>query len=88
MKTQLSPGSNSLKLAKKMDKRILSLKEKQKKREYKKKRIEKKEKQLKRQNSLRTEKDNSIVLEWASMDTMPLRKFQHHLQPQRLRKYH
>ena len=30
MKTQLSPGSNSLKFAKKMDKRILSLKEKQK----------------------------------------------------------
>ena len=37
MKTQLSPGSNSSKFAKKMDKRILSLKEKQKTREYKKK---------------------------------------------------
>ena len=30
MKTQLSPGSNSIKFAKKMDKRILSLKGKQK----------------------------------------------------------
>ena len=48
MKTQLSPGSNSLKFAKKMNKRILSLKEKPKTREYKKKRIEKKEKQLKK----------------------------------------
>ena len=53
MKTQLSPGSNSLKLAKKMDKRILSLKEKQKTREYKKKRIEKKEeKRLKKTKQL------------------------------------
>ena len=52
MKTQLSPGSNSLKLAKKMDERILSLKEKQKTREYKKKRIEKKEKQLKKTKQL------------------------------------
>ena len=40
MKTQLSPGSSSLKFAKKMDKRILSLKEKQKTKEYKKRRIE------------------------------------------------
>ncbi|XP_066016702.1 uncharacterized protein [Pocillopora verrucosa] len=52
MKTQLSPGSNSLKFAKKMDKRILNLKEKQKTREYKKKRIEKKEKQLKKTKQL------------------------------------
>ena len=48
LKTQLSPGSNSLKFAKKMDKRVLSLKEKQKTREHKKKRIEKKEKRLKK----------------------------------------
>ena len=48
MKTQLSLGSNSLNFARKMDERILSLKEKQKTREYKKKRIEKKEKQLKK----------------------------------------
>ena len=52
MKTQLSPGSNSLKFAKKMNKRILSLKEKPKTREYKKKRIEKKEKQLKKTKQL------------------------------------
>ena len=52
MKKQLSPGFNSLKFAKKMDKRILSLKEKQKKREYKKKRIEKKEKRLKKTKQL------------------------------------
>ena len=51
MKTQLSPGSNSLKFAKKMDKRILSLKEKQKTKEYKKRRI-KKEKQLKKTKQL------------------------------------
>ena len=88
MKTHQSPGSNSLNFAKKMDKRILSLKEKQKTREYKKRRIEKKENRLKRQNSLRTERDDSIVLEWASTETMLLRKFQHHLQPQRLRQYH
>lgn len=48
MKTQLSPGSSSLKFAKKMDKIILSLKEKQKTKEYKKRRIEKKEKRLKK----------------------------------------
>ena len=52
MKTQLSPGSNSLKFAKKMNKRILSLKEKPKTREYKKKRIEKKEKRLKKTKQL------------------------------------
>ena len=52
MKTQLTPSSNSLKFAKKMDKRILSLKEKQKTREYKKKRIEKKEKWLKKTKQL------------------------------------
>ena len=52
LKTQLSPGSNSLKFAKKMDKRILSLKGKQKTREYKKKRIEKKEKRLKKTKQL------------------------------------
>ncbi|CAH3150865.1 unnamed protein product [Pocillopora meandrina] len=52
MKTQLSPGSNSLKFAKKMDKRILNLKEKPKTREYKKKRIEKKEKWLKKTKQL------------------------------------
>ena len=52
MKTQLSPGSNSLKFARKMDKRILNLKEKQKTREYKKKRIEKKEKRLKKTKQL------------------------------------
>ena len=50
LKTQLSPGSNSLKFAKKMEKRILSLKEKQKTREYKKK--EKKEKRLKKKKQL------------------------------------
>ena len=52
MKTQLSPGSNSLKFAKKMDKRILSLKEKQKTREYKRRRIEKKENCLKKTKQL------------------------------------
>lgn len=52
MKTQLSSGSNSLKFAMKMDKRILSLKEKQKTRDYKKKRIEKKEKRLKKTKQL------------------------------------
>ena len=52
MKTQLSLGSNSLNFARKMDERILSLKEKQKTREYKKKRIEKKEKQLKKTKQL------------------------------------
>lgn len=52
MKTQLSPGSNSLKFAKKMDKRILSLKEKQKTKEYRKRRIRKKEKQLKKTKQL------------------------------------
>ena len=52
MKTQLSPGSNSLKFPKKMDKRILSLKEKQKTREYKKRRIEKKENRLKKTKQL------------------------------------
>ena len=52
MKTQLSPGSNSLKFAKKMDKRILSLKEKQKTREYKKRGIEKKENRLKKTKQL------------------------------------
>lgn len=52
LKTQLSPGSNSLMFAKKMDKRILSLKGKQKTREYKKKRIEKKEKRLKKTKQL------------------------------------
>ena len=52
MKTQLSPDSNSLKFAKKMDKRILNLKEKQETREYKKKRIEKKEKWLKKTKQL------------------------------------
>ena len=52
MKTRLTPSSNSLKFAKKMDKRILSLKEKQKTREYKKKRIEKKEKWLKKTKQL------------------------------------
>lgn len=52
MKTQLSPGSNSLKFAKKMDKRILSLKEKQKTKEYRKRRIGKKEKQLKKTKQL------------------------------------
>ncbi|XP_068751110.1 uncharacterized protein [Montipora capricornis] len=52
IKTQLSPGSNSLKFAKKMDKRILSLKEKQKTREYKTRRIEKKENCLKKTKQL------------------------------------
>ncbi|KAK2547127.1 hypothetical protein P5673_033092 [Acropora cervicornis] len=52
MATQLSPGSTSLKFAKKMDKRILSLKEKQKTREYKKRRIEKKENRLKKTKQL------------------------------------
>lgn len=49
--TQLSPGS-TLKFAKKMDMRILSLKEKQKTREYKKRRIEKKENRLKKTKQL------------------------------------
>ena len=52
MKTQLSPGSNSLKFAKEMDKRIPNFKEKEKTREYKKKKIEKKEKQLKKTKQL------------------------------------
>ena len=89
MKTQLSPGSNSLKFARKMDKRILNLKEKQKTREYKKKRIEKKEKQLKKTKQLENSEGQQYNSgEWALTDTMPLRKFQHHLQPQRLRNYH
>ncbi|XP_068691366.1 uncharacterized protein [Montipora foliosa] len=52
IKTQLSPGSNSLKFATKMDKRILSLKEKQKTREYKTRRIEKKQNCLKKTKQL------------------------------------
>ena len=52
MKIHLSPGSNSLNFAKKMDKRILSLKDKQKTREYKKSRIEKKDNWLKKTKQL------------------------------------
>ena len=65
-----------------MDKRILSLKEKQKTREYKKRRIEKKENRLKKTKQLEN-REGQQYSSGMGFDG-------HHLQPQRLRvrQYH